>query len=405
MSTTKNIIIRVTNQGIYFNDTTIVPLKYTNLPHSECRFVDSRPIFWEAKMLGFDKELGDLELQIVNYKPAMVDDFLDQKPKAIVLFITFRDLYWPALNVDLSFYKKSSFLSLLSETMPVNETVSEKSIHMKVQVPFQKLSFGMGFVTFMQKIPWQSAPITVRITNPHLMPEFEYIKPYFQKHFNNRNFDALLVITKQNNQIKSIIATSKQIEAIQDIAIETLKFIKTEQLRKPAKFIKEVDQSLFTADDIFSPFDHQMLGTHPMTQQELMDQIMQWDDIRNQKQLEYLAGSLQHTEHKIRFTLTPKFGFLFVAKGDQMIHYIWEMLNTNATYIWSFDPSYWSTTSQLQKMEEAISFIRNHGRDSYLRNVSASDGVIFRRVLHKGAKSQFVDHFPDWRHAVNESIV
>jgi len=97
--------------------------------------------------------------------------------------------------------------------------------------------------------------------------------------------------------------------------------------------------------------------------------------------------------------------FCFFVKGSQMVHYIWEMLNTNATYIWSFDPALWSITRQLNKMEEVISYISNQGRDAYLRNVSPEKEILFRRVQHKGANSQLVDYFPKWRNFVNESIV
>jgi hypothetical protein len=247
--------------------------------------------------------------------------------------------------------------------------------------------------------------VEVQILNSNIIPEFEFVKTYFAKHFNSRTFEVLMVVTKDGNKTKRIVATSRQIEQIKDVAIETMKYVRMEKLKHPPKYIKEIDKSLFTPEDIFDPFDKNMLGTYQMTQQELFEYIMTWEDIRNKKQLEYLSGHLHHVKEKIRFTLTPKFGFLFVVHGDRMIHYIWEMLNTNATYIWSFDIGVWSTQKQLEKMEEVISFIRNHGRDSYLRNVSPQEEILFRRILHQGAGSQLVDYFPRWRHAVNEAIV
>lgn len=215
----------------------------------------------------------------------------------------------------------------------------------------------------------------------------------------------LLVVTKEGKITKNVIATSRQIEQIKDVAIETLKFVKVEKLKHHPKYIKEIAKSLFTPEDIFEPFDKNMPGTYQMTQKELFDHIMTWDDIRNKRQLEYLSGHLHDVKEKIRFTLTPKFGFLFVVYGDRMVHYIWEMLNTNATYIWSFDHGLWSAQMQLEKMEEVISFIRNHGRDTYLRNVSPKQEILFRRIMHQGAGSQLVDYFPRWKHTLNEAVV
>ena len=71
-----------------------------------------------------------------------------------------------------------------------------------------------------------------------------------------------------------------------------------EKLKRPPKYLKEVDKSLFTAEDIFDPFDHNALGTHPMTQKELLDHIMTWENIRNKAQLEYLKWQESQGENQ-----------------------------------------------------------------------------------------------------------
>ncbi len=162
---------------------------------------------------------------------------------------------------------------------------------------------------------------------------------------------------------------------------------------------------MFTPEDIFNPFDNENLGTNSINEKELLEHIMIWKDIRNKKQIEYLAGALHEKDEKIRFTLTPQFGFLFVVKGHQMTHYIWEMLNTHATYIWGFDPVDWSKEKQLSKIEVIIAFIRNHGRDTYIRQVAPDEEILFNRIRHRGAEASVIDPFPKWRHAVVELLV
>jgi hypothetical protein len=405
MTATKNIIIKLTNQAVWFNDEVFLALKNTNLPAGEFEFTQGRDIFWESEMLAFDRDSGALTIRIVNFRPAMIDDFLNQKPKAEVKQLIFKDLYWPALNADLSVYKKSSFVHLLSDHMPSQIADGKDSVlHIRAEIPFSKLRFGAGFVSFDYKFLWKDEKETIKIQNNHILPEFEYIKSYFARHFNNRNLSVLMVVTKSGKTINHIKATSPQIERIKDVAIDTIKFVRLDALKKPPKFIKEIDKSLFTPEDIFDPFDRSLLGTNNLTQKEILDHIMSWEGIRNKKHLEYLAGNLHDSSEKIMFTLTPKFGFVFTALGDKMVHYIWEMLNTNATYIWSFDPILCKKKDQLEKIEVVISFIRNHGRDAYLRNHPAHEDVIFRRIMHQGAGSQLVDYFPRWRHSIMETI-
>lgn len=405
MSQTKYILLKINNDQIFLNEHLSIPLSRTNLPIGEFKFVENREIYYEVEMVSFDKIDATLAVKIVDYRPTNLEGFARQKPKSEIKKLWFVDIYWPAFYIDLSFYKKALFATLISDREPTKILVPNQKIKLDVKVSFSKANFGLGFVEWQQKLHWEKNSVSVRIDNQNILPEFEYIKSYFSKHFDSRTFDVQLVIDKVDGATQKISASSPQIAEIKDFAIETLKFVKTESLRKPSHFVRDVDKSLFTADDIFDALTRNDLGTFPMSNQDLFDQIMTWKDIRNKKQLEYLAGSLHHMDGKIRFTLTPTFGFLFYAKGSQMVHYIWEMLNTNATYIWSFDPNLWSTEKQLQKIEEVISFIRNHGRDTYLRNVSPHEEVLFRRIQHKGAKSQLVDYFPKWRNFVNEAIV
>ncbi len=405
MATARSIIIKVTNDFIWFNDNTSIALTQTNLPCDDFKFVQGRTIFWEAEMLSFDRNNAELIIQIINYRPENVNHYYNQQPKNQILKLKFQNIYWPAFCADLSFYKKASFLNLLSENPPFSPDKNIKTVHITANIAFSKVRFGAGYVAFDYRFLWNDHKTEIKIMDGHLIPEFDYVKTYFSKYFNSRTFEVLIVVTKTGNNIQNIVATSRQIEQIKDAAIENLKFVKVQLFKKPPKYIKELNQSLFTQEDVFDPFDKNLKGTFPMTQKELFDQIMKWEDIRNKRQIEFLSGHLHEVNEKIRFTLIPDFGFLFVTYGDRMYHYIWEMLNTNATYIWSFEKTTWAPAERLAKLEEVISFIRNNGRDTYLRHVSPHEKVLFRRILHQGAGSNIADFFPRWRHAVLEAIV
>ncbi len=145
-----------------------------------------------------------------------------------------------------------------------------------------------------------------------------------------------------------------------------------------------------------------MGNTLKISEQSLLKDILELKGIRNRKQLEYLAGKLHSKDEPIRFTLNPNFGFLFWVKGEKMHHFIWELLNSHATYMWSIDKDRFGKKKLLEKIDEIINFIRNNGRTQYLNN-SEGDDFIFSRIIHDG--SALKDSFPKWRVRVNEKIV
>lgn len=402
----RTIIIKLDNNGIGFNDSLLIPLDRTNLPYGEFQFVQGRDIFYEVEMRHFDRESGVLTVSPVQYRPQMIDDFLNQSPKAVFHYVHFQDIFWPGLSMDLAYFKKSTFASLLTDISPENKISTQNNIvNIHSEIPFTKLRFGVGFVAFDYRFRWEFHNREIRISNPHLLPEFEYVKSYFSKHFNRRTIDVLMVVKMIEKGVEEVYATSKQIDQIKEVAIETLKFIKIDRLKNPKKYIAEIDKRLFTPEDLFDPFNNENLGTHSIGEEELLEHIMTWKDIRNKKQIEYLAGALHEKSEKIRFSLTPQFGFIFMVKGRHMTHYIWEMLNSHATYVWGFDNGEWAKEKQLAKIEEIISFIRNHGRDTYVRRVAPDEEILFHRIRHNGGDASVVDSFPRWRHTLVEILV
>ncbi len=241
----RTVIIRLDNQGISFNDTLVIPLDKTNLPYAEFQFVKGRDIFYELEIRHFDRESGVLTVSPVQYRPQMIDDFLNQSPKTLFNQVHFQDIFWPAWSMDLAFYKKTSFAHLLTETAPENRiSLKEQIVHIHAEIPFSKLHFGAGFVSFDYRFKWEEHKREIRISNPHLLPEFEYVKSYFSKHFNRRTIDVLMMVKMVNKAAVEVRATSKHIDQIKDVAIETLKFVKIDRLKNPKKFISEIEKKV-----------------------------------------------------------------------------------------------------------------------------------------------------------------
>lgn len=92
-----------------------------------------------------------------------------------------------------------------------------------------------------------------------------------------------------------------------------------------------------------------------------------------------------------------------------MTHHCWELLDSHATYLWSFDPAQVSTPEQFRIMEGIIGIIREQGRQQYKqhwkRQVSPGNKVLFRTIEHSYANSAVKDGFPIWRQKMEEAIV
>ncbi|MGY6561707.1 MAG: hypothetical protein ACXITV_06340 [Luteibaculaceae bacterium] len=106
--------------------------------------------------------------------------------------------------------------------------------------------------------------------------------------------------------------------------------------------------------------------------------------------------------------MNPHFGFLFFVEGERNNHFIWELLNSNATYIWSFEKYDGTLAQQLKKIEEIIGRIRTLGREKYkgaYRNFQEDGDLVFRSIAHENINSDFVDDFPRWRSRLEQHLV
>jgi hypothetical protein len=174
--------------------------------------------------------------------------------------------------------------------------------------------------------------------------------------------------------------------------------------------LPDIDKSLFTAEDIFNTGESDDVEGNVFRQDEkdILQFLITHHNTRNRKQLEYLSGNKQSANFRIRFTLHPNFGFLFLIEGRENNHFVWELLNTHATYIWSIGKSEKDIELQYRRVEDIINTIRNTGREQYKRaykyNHHDSD-LVFCSIEHDDIASSFVDGFVKWKHRLNERLM
>lgn len=405
----RHIILQLTNEGVRYNPSGLIPWEKTNFPPKpNFAFKSFYDIFWRVEMLTFDRSTGQLSVKPVQYSVNDPAPFSAQQPKHPIRQLHFEAINWEELKKDLSFYAPQDFDHLIIKKIIDTKTKKKQleegfsQLQVDFRFPLKKLRFKLGYVELDKKIKGLPEPVSIQLFNDTLLPEFEHIKPYFAKVFGKKTISVKGKLTLHEDGAIDAHCFSKEIAEINEKMLSTIRQLKIKEVIKKPPVIP-LDKSLFTNEDFFEGLNEEELGNTLRTnEKDLLKDILELKGIRNKRQLEYLSGKLQAEDEPIRFTLNPNFGFLFFAKGEKMYHFIWELLDSHATYVWSIDQNRYGKKKLFEKIDELINFIRNHGRIEYLHNRDR-DEFVFSKVIHDN--SQVVDGFPKWRVRINEKIV
>ena len=144
-------------------------------------------------------------------------------------------------------------------------------------------------------------------------------------------------------------------------------------------------------------------GNIDISEKEILFLLIDKHEIRNAKELAYLANQIQDENTSLYLNLNPKIGFVFVFFGEELLHFIWELLDSNATYIWSKKKG--NFESALKEIEKQISLIRSIGRAQYRHEFENSSTLYFNFLFHKTSKSEIDDPFPLWIKKIHELLI
>lgn len=381
-------------------------------------------------MDGYVSNLKILKLEIVEYNEVDLDIFRSQQPKKSIEGIEFIPskngelFHFEKLEPQLSSYTKkyltkhqsSQYEAFKKETLNAPHKVSghsgtraqteEQEIKLSFSVKFSEAKIILGGVSVNHYVKPLSQDIEFTVMNSHLLPEFDHIKHWFGKKLGSKKIPVDAVVKTKGGEVIEVNAKSNLIKRIDEKLIHGVKVDQTLGLKSKLK-TNTIDKSLFTADEFFqSEYDQSNLGNvFGQTDKDLLDIILEISEIRNRKELIYLSGKLHSKNHELRFTNHPHFGFVFYMLGEKEIHFIWELLNSNATYIWSFDKHSGNDERRYQRMEEILNLILESGRENYKgayrKNIQDQD-IKFNFVNHQNKNSNIVDGFPLWKHRIDE---
>lgn len=427
-----HVIIRIHQGNIYFNDHLSIPIGITNLPAEAIDFNKIRDVYWELEQLEFIRSENRLRVRIINYFQREIDSFRLQHPKSVIEsleFINLADVHSLKQSLNYSMSQLSRLDKAIEEAFneistPAMQRKHQGAKHQNVlfrsrpeqdvvnkefTILFKDAAFKLGYVVFEHPVQETGELVHFKIRNDFLLPEFELIKSYFMKALGCRKFNVTARIRIENRKVVSTEATSPVIDRINENLIDSIKNIRTLAITK-SPFRGGIDKSLFTSDDIFDALssDEKEGNVFNQSEEEILKYLLEKSNVRNKKQLEYLAGQKQVPHTKLKFTLHPFFGFLFTIEGERMNHFVWELLNTHATYTWSAGKGEQELSLQYRRVEDVINQVRNSGRENYKRAYRTSPidpDLVFNVIIHENVHSPFIDSFVKWRHRLNELIV
>lgn len=413
----KSIFLGVNNSGLHYSASEFIPWTATNLPAASFRFRNRETYYWEVGMVRYDVNSATLRVEVLDFEPSPNNFDPNLKMKRPVKTILFGLLEEEAFKAQLSWYRAGALSNFLKPPTsfvkePVSISLEEKasatpadfSRSVSFQFPLLQLTFTNGGVTGTVELPGLLAPIKFRISNDHLVAEFDHIKPFFVKALKRRTIQVSAILSFPEDQPEIIAAQSPQIDYINN---DLLEIFRARALRNflTSDKIKTVDKSLFTPADVFESLEEESLGKAllPKEPEDLLALLLEEKKVRNARQLTFLSGQLHQPGTKIRYVLSPGFGFVFLTIGQEANHFVLELLNSHATYIWSI-PKFWKTLDdQYRAVEKEIKAINHLGRSQYRRSLHFEHGFWF--VIHEAAESGITDGFPRWKNRLLEGIV
>lgn len=415
----KHIILRVDNQGVRWNQEDGLPWSATNLPAGAFRFQEYDPVCWEVRLLRYEARRGLLYAEITDYEvpPASFDP--RRQPSRPVRGIHFAPLMAEAFKAQLTYYRPGELAAFwaaapppesvvlpAAPAAPTAPTAKAPAAHpVAFSFDFLALTIENGGVSGQVVLPGVAEPLPFRIDNDSLLAEFEVIKPFFVRALRRQRIDVKATLVFADADPPRIVrAHSPEIDRIDDKMLQVFRARCLRELFRPEAH-PGADQTLFTPDTFFADTEVETPAKAllPTEGGELLREILQLRSVRNARQLRFLAETLHQPGEPLRYVLQPTFGFVFLARGEDGHHFILELLDSHATYIWSI-PRYWkSLPEQYRAVEQEIQAIAALGRRAYRRSLRFEHE--FWSIAHRHASSELIDGFPRWKSHLLEGLL
>lgn len=274
-------------------------------------------------------------------------------------------------------------------------------------IDFADCKFGLGYVEFLVTIKTISESCAIRVYNENLLPEFDNVKKWFSRRLGNEKFEVLVNFKFYPSGELEYTSTSHDIDKINTELIDGIRILRTHQLAKAVKSKELLDKMLYTSEDIYSLISETEGNVFNQNESDIIDVLINTSGVRNKVELQYLAIKKQSINQRIRFTTQPHFGFLFTIEGSISNHFVWELLESHATYIWTKPKSKELLDIQWKFIENEIRKIFTIGRENYKKEYSSignSTEFTLNVVHHKEPLKISEDRYSKWKSRINDIL-
>ena len=323
-----------------------------------------------------------------------IDKWQFQSPKSRIIHLLIKEIIWEPFSKCLSYYdgKLKVSLSNLLTTEQNDLSLNRKPITILHRLSINKMKIGNGCLTYTKKVRWDKEPQTFTIEHPLMIPQMEFIKPYFHNIMNGKMVDIEVSVLQQGNHVEVIKTHAPQLQKINK---ESLYIMRGLEIKNWVKSQKAQYQSNILQEDIDLSYDPLESGNIDSIERELLNRIIAESDVRNKHQLLYLSDASSPSD-RLMLTIQPQFGFIFTIRGEEMVHCIWELVDSHATYIWSF-PHAMHSDLYFKILRREFATITEVGRQVYRDTYVANHDYYLRTINHGSSTDPLVDRFINWR--------
>lgn len=401
-------ILEMNDQGALLAPDYLIPYSLTNLSGTEITF-RKKPTYWRVRKKSEDASTGYLKVEIIDYNDKEYLSHALQEKEFAIKTLEFDLLDWSRLDPILIGYKinklervlynKSNYLNQTELSKAYEKSKKLSTYNDVLQVQFEKARFREGMVSLDSYI--EGSVVQVDIYNQFIRLEFDLIKKWFIKKFEKKWFSVVISANLIGRNVIEVSASSAEIASIDETFIETFQEYYIQDL------LKKGDDSV---DTILKPLVDFIRGddlgeslfaeTGDVTQ--LVKRIITVTKVRNKRELDHLSAHPLIQKDKIQITRPPQVGFIFGFQNEHNFIYVWELLNSNATYVWIFNKRL-SQEKSVDILNQRISIIFQEKRMAYRKweREQKSDDFSFHLVEHN-LKDE--DGFNDWQAEIDRLL-
>lgn len=349
----------------------------TDIQNVNCLFL-VYPFSFEGKLIQYIGRVQRSEVVPTIY------DYRDNKIEYLNKLFLKRNTYYRKIERHTTLFDEPFDLPIQAGKTIV--------IEREIMVPIENLEFGYGTISFKWHSVESKSDLTFEMEHLGIRPEFEVLKAYFSKALGIKKFKVNIYAEYEDEKLIAQLATSKDIERINNEIIESVKFsfVKKNILNK----IPGIEENLLTIEQLQKSDVPGLYNSG----EELLNELLQNEKYKHYRQLQYLAEHHERQILKIRFVLSP-FSFVFLLSGNENYHLILETLDTEeATYIWSIAKNNSLIKDKLREIDKQLEIIRNNGRQVFLETNPEN----FSKVMHDYSDDR--KGFILWKSVLEERI-